>query len=148
MTDGAAADAVPKGPTVAATLVWDGGTLLSARSGAGAMTLDWDGATAVSPVQALAVALASCMAADVVLILTRGRQPLRRLSVTLAGERAAREPRRLLKVDIRFDVSGDVPAAKVERAIALSRETYCSVWHSLARDIDLTTSFTVDAAAP
>ena len=149
MTDGAAADAVPKGPAVAATLVWEGGTLLSARSGQGAVALDWDGKTAVSPVQTLAIALASCMAADVVLILTRGRQPLRRLAVTLEGERAARDPRRLLKADIRFEVTGDVPADKIERAIALSRETYCSVWHSLARDIELTTSFaTAPAPAP
>ena len=86
------------------------------------------------------------MAADVVLILTRGRQPLRRLVVTLAGERAARDPRRLLAADIRFEIAGDVPADKVERAIALSRDTYCSVWHSLARDIALTTSFAVDPA--
>lgn len=146
MTDGAAADAPAKGPTVAATLVWEGGTLLAARSGAGAMTLDWDGRTAVSPVQTLAIALASCMAADVALILTRGRHPLRRLSVSLTGERAARDPRRLLKADIRFEVRGDVPPDKVERAIALSRETYCSVWHSLARDIELATSFAVDPA--
>ncbi len=146
MTDGAAADAVPKGPTVAATLVWEGGTLLSARSGDAAVDLDWDGKTAVSPVQALAIALASCMAADVVLILTRGRQPLRRLTVRLEGQRAARDPRRLLAADIRFEIAGDVPADKVERAIALSRETYCSVWHSLARDIALTTSFAVDPA--
>ena len=41
---------------------------------------------------------------------------------------------------------GRGPAEKIERAIALSRETYCSVWHSLARDITLTTSFAVDPA--
>ena len=144
MTEGAAA---PKGPGVEAALVWEGGTYLSARSGNGTVTLDWDGKTAVSPVQTLAIALASCMAADVVLILTRGRQPLKRLTVALAGQRAAAEPRRLLSADIRFEISGDVPDDKVARAIALSRETYCSVWHSLARDIDLETSFVVDRAA-
>jgi uncharacterized OsmC-like protein len=29
----------------------------------------------------------------------------------------------------------------VARAIALSRETYCSVWHSMREDIELATSF-------
>jgi uncharacterized OsmC-like protein len=36
-----------------------------------------------------------------------------------------------------------VPAHVVERAIALSREKYCSVWHSLRQDIDITTAFDV-----
>jgi uncharacterized OsmC-like protein len=31
----------------------------------------------------------------------------------------------------------------VERAIALSHEKYCSVWHSLRQDIALTTTFHV-----
>ncbi len=146
MTEGAAAGAAPPGPTVEATLAWEGGSLLSARSGNGALALDWDGATAVSPVQALVVALAGCMAADVVLVLTRGRQPVRRLAVRIRGERAAADPRRLLRADVHFGVVGDVPADRVERAIALSRETYCSVWHSLARDVVLTTSFEVAPA--
>jgi putative redox protein len=138
------ASAVPGRPTVEASLEWEGGTRLAGRTGGGAVALDWDGKEAMSPVQALAVALASCMAADVAIILTRGRQPLRRLAVRIVGERAASEPRRLLRADIRFDLAGDVPDDKVARAIALSRETYCSVWHSLARDIELATSFVVD----
>jgi len=43
-------------------------------------------------------------------------------------------------------VRGDVPADRVERAIALSRERYCSVWHSLRQDIDFRTSFEVAPA--
>lgn len=88
------------------------------------------------------------MATDVVLVLEKGRQPLRGLTARLRAERAENPPRRLLRVDIRFTVTGDVPADKVERAIRLSRETYCSVWHSLARDIELTTSFEVEPPPP
>jgi putative redox protein len=134
-------------PTVEAAVEWAGGTRLTARAGGGTVDLDWDGKTAVSPVQTLAVALASCMASDVVVILTRGRLPLRSLAVRVAGERAPADPRRLLKAEVRFEVGGDVPDEKVARAIALSRETYCSVWHSMARDIELATSFVVDRSA-
>ena len=137
----------PARPTVEAAVSWEGGTRLSARAAGGTVALDWDGKEAVSPVQALAVALASCMAADVVLILTRGRQPLRGLVVRVRGERAPSAPRRLLTAEVRFEVGGDVPDDKVERAIALSRETYCSVWHSMARDIELATTFVVDRSA-
>jgi putative redox protein len=40
-------------------------------------------------------------------------------------------------------VRGDVPPDRVERALELSRERYCSVWHSLRSDIDFRTSFDV-----
>ena len=104
---------------------------------------DWEGTDAPSPVQMLALALAGCMASDVVTILEKGRLPLRGLRAVLSAERAPSEPRRFLNVDLRFEVAGDVPADRVERAIALSRERYCSVWHSMRQDIAFTTSFEV-----
>ena len=104
---------------------------------------DWDGKEALSPVQTLALALAGCMASDVVTILQKGRLPLRGLRAVLAAERAEEAPRRFLNVDLRFEIAGDVPAARVERAIALSRDKYCSVWHSMRQDIAFTTSFEV-----
>lgn len=128
---------------VDAELRWEGGTILTCRSGEVQATLDWESRTAASPVQALVFAVAGCMASDVVLILEKGRQALRGLTARVTAERAANPPRRLLRVDIRFTVTGDVAADKVERAIGLSRETYCSVWHSMAPDIELTTSFEV-----
>jgi putative redox protein len=106
-------------------------------------TLDWDGRKAFSPVQGLAMALAGCMASDVVTILQKGRLPVRRLRAVLSGERAPAEPRRFTAIDLQFEVVGDIPADRVERAIALSREKYCSVWHSMRQDIAFTTSFHV-----
>jgi putative redox protein len=94
-------------------------------------------------VQALAFGLAGCMAIDVVHILTRGRLAVSALAVRLVGERAPQEPRRFVKLDLHFSVRGDVPADKVERALALSREKYCSVWHSIRQDIPLTTTFEI-----
>ena len=126
-------------------LRWEGGSLLSFRSGNVSSTQDWESGTAASPVQALVFALAGCMASDVVLILEKGRQPLRGLTARVSAQRAKDPPRRLLRVDIRFTVTGDVPSAKVEHAIRLSRETYCSVWHSMAQDIELTTAFEIAA---
>jgi uncharacterized OsmC-like protein len=48
-----------------------------------------------------------------------------------------------VKIELRFVVTGDVAAEKVERALALSRDKYCSVWHSLRPDIALTTTFEI-----
>ncbi len=124
-----------KPPTVA-ELTWIGDLKFAGVSGATAMTIDGDSSAGPSPVQALAFALAGCMATDVVFILTKGRHPIRGLRAHLTAYRAQQEPHRFLKVDLRFDLDGAVPADAVERAIALSREKYCSVWHSLNHDID------------
>ena len=83
------------------------------------------------------------MAGDVVAILVKGRVPLRGLRARLIGERRGAEPRHFVKVDLHLVVTGEVPSDKVERALALSREKYCSVWHSLRKDIALTTSFEI-----
>ena len=132
-------------PPVEVELTWEGALRFRGRAGQAAVVVDSDGIAGPSPVQALALALAGCMSVDVVHILERGRQPLRGLRARLRGERAPEDPHRLVRVDLRFDVTGDVAPDKVERAIALSCEKYCSVWHSLRQDIEFTTSFEVRA---
>jgi uncharacterized OsmC-like protein len=42
--------------------------------------------------------------------------------------------------DLTFTLDTTAPRDQVDRAIALSRGKYCSVWHSLRQDIELTTS--------
>jgi putative redox protein len=130
-------------PTVIVELAWEGGLRFRGRAGERELRLDGDSAGGVSPVEALALALAGCMGSDVVHILVKGRVELEGLSARLVAERAPEEPRRLVKVDLRFTVRGAVPGDKVERAITLSRERYCSVWHSLRPDIAFTTSYEV-----
>lgn len=134
-------------PPVVVTADWIDGLAFTMRSGVHETVTDGDSVSGLSPVQLLGAALAGCMATDVALILTRGRQPLRSLTVTLTGRRADRDPHRLLAVDIHFAVGGDVNPAQLERAIALSREKYCSVWHSLREDIVLETTTSIDPAA-
>jgi putative redox protein len=130
-------------PPVTVEMEWDGDMRFRGRAGDRELALDGDSRSAVSPVEALVLALAGCMSSDVVHILVKGRTPPQGLIARLVAERAPDEPRRLVKVDLSFAVRGGVPAEKVERAIALSRDKYCSVWHSLRPDIAFTTSFEV-----
>jgi putative redox protein len=132
-----------KPPTVA-DLTWQGDLRFHAQSGEATLDIDGDARGALSPVQALAVALAGCMAADVAHIMARARLPLRAFRARLVAERAEQDPHRFVKVDLRFTLEGDIPDDRVERAIALSRDTYCSVWHSLRQDIEFATSFEVE----
>jgi putative redox protein len=130
-------------PQVTAELIWSGDLRFGATTGTTAILTDGDNDAGPSPVQLLAVALAGCMAADIVDILRKGRHPLRAFRTTLTGARASEPPRRLTSVHVHFHVHGEVPAAAIERAIALSRDKYCSVWASMRQDIDLSTAFDV-----
>ena len=128
-------------PPVTAELVWSEELRFGATSGTIATVIDGDSTAGPSPVQMLVFGLAGCMSIDVVDIIRKGRHPLTAFRTSISGERAPNPPRRLTKVHLHFHVHGDVPQAAVERAIALSRDKYCSVWHSLREDIPLTVEF-------
>jgi putative redox protein len=133
-------DAVVKPPTTL-ELVWEHDLVFGGRSGDVQMSLDSASLAGPSPMQTLAFALAGCMSMDVVHVLTKGRHDLRGLRADLTGQRAPDEPRRFTAITLHFTVTGDVPPDKVERAIDLSREKYCSVWHSMRQDIELTVTY-------
>jgi len=133
-----------KAPTTL-ELTWDRELIFQGVSADARMTLDSAGKAGPSPVQTLAFALAGCMGMDVVHILRKGRFDLRGLKVTLVAERAQDDPHRITAVTIDFSVAGAVPEAQVQRAIDLSHEKYCSVWHSMRQDIPFTTRFTISA---
>jgi putative redox protein len=130
-------------PGVAVEVTWQGGLRFEARAGDLAVVLDSERRAGFSPVQTLAIALAGCMAMDVVDILQKGRYPMDGVRARLTGERRAEPPRRFTHVALHFVIEGHVPADRVERAIALSRERYCSVWHSMREDIEFQTSFDI-----
>jgi putative redox protein len=130
-------------PPLVAELVWSGDLRFDASSGANSAIVDGDSKRGLSPTQYAAIGMAGCMAADVVDILRKGRHPLTALRVTFTGTRAEHPPRRFLQIALRFEVRGAVPPDAIERAITLSREKYCSVWHSFRQDITLTTTFDV-----
>jgi putative redox protein len=130
-------------PPLHAELVWSEGLRFGASSGAAAIVIDADGRAGPSPMQLAAFGLAGCMAADVVDILRKGRHPLRGLRVAFTGERALEPPRRFVRITLHFQVSGAVSSPAVERALTLSREKFCSVWHSMRPDIAFATTFDV-----
>lgn len=130
-------------PPVTAELKWFEALRFDADSRGVTVIVDGDSAAGPSPVQLLAIALAGCMSIDIVDIIRKGRHPLTAFRSSIIGERAPEPPTRLVKARLDFHVQGAVPTDVVARAIALSRDKYCSVWHSLRQDIELTTSFDI-----
>ncbi len=93
------------------------------------------------------MALAGCLAIDVADIVIKGRHAIESLEATIVGERRDDPPRHFVSFTVHFALTGDVPGRAVERAIRLSRDKYCSVWHSLRQDIVLRTTFEVAPGA-
>lgn len=135
--------AAPSKPPTAVELIWEHDLVLSGRSGEVGMTLDSASQAGPSPMQALAFALAGCMAMDVIHVIKKGRHALRGLRADLTGLRAPGDPHRFTAVTLHYTITGEVPDERVQRAIDLSREKYCSVWHSMREDIDFTVTYTV-----
>ena len=141
------------------TVSWTGG--LSTRSGMGFVaetgsghTLMMDGAPdaakpenggqnlAPRPLETMLAGTGGCTAYDVVLILKRGRHDVQGCTVKLTAERAETDPKVFTKIHIQFTVTGKgIPAAAVERAIAMSHEKYCSASIMLAKSVEITTGF-------
>jgi putative redox protein len=124
-------------------LAWKGGLRFEGQG----ITVDGDSKAGPSPVQALGLALAGCMGSDVIDILTKGRFTVASMRVHFEGERAQEDPRRFLRIRLHFRLSGEIPSDRIQRALDLSRERYCSVWHSLNPDIAFGTSFEVSRNA-
>ena len=143
------------------TVSWTGG--LNTRSGMGFVaetgsghTVMMDGAPdaakpesggqnlAPRPMEMLLVGTGGCSAYDVVLIVQRGRHAVQGCTVKLTAERAEVDPKVFTKIHMHFTVTGkSVPAAAVERAVAMSHEKYCSASIMLAKTADIATSFEV-----
>lgn len=101
--------------------------------------IDSDGVSGQTPTQALLMALAGCMAVDVLMILEKSRVPVTDLEVEAIGERAETVPKRFVNISLVYRLEGPTveDQSKLDRAIALSRDKYCSVLHTLDPELDV-----------
>jgi len=96
------------------------------------------------PMETLLAGAGGCTAYDVVLILKRGRHDVRGCTVKLQAERTEVDPKVFTAINMHFTVTGKgVPAAAVERAIAMSHDKYCSASVMLGKTAQISTSFEV-----
>ena len=137
------------------TINWMPGTGMGfvAETGSGHF-LTMDGAPdgggrnlAPRPMETVLAGTGGCTAYDVVLILKRGRHDVRGCQVKVTSERAPADPKVFTKIHMHFVVSGQgVPAAAVDRAVALSHERYCSASIMLGKTAEISTSFELVSA--
>ena len=124
-------------------LAWSSESRFEAQANRHTLTLDGDSQIGVSPMKALLASLCACMGIDVVMILEKMREELKHLKVSAIGERNDTPPRYFRKIAIEFDVVGAIPKDRIERAIQLSFDKYCSVFHTLRNDIEISYDVTL-----
>ncbi len=97
------------------------------------------------PMELLLVSLASCSSMDVVSILKKMRQPLEDLRVDVEGRRATDQvPAVFIGIHLRFVLKGDLRPDRVEEAIRLSVDKYCSVGRMLDKTAEITYEWTMN----
>jgi putative redox protein len=93
----------------------------------------------VRPMEAVLAALAGCSALDVIHILEKKqKEPLEDLDVDVRGHRADATPAVYTDIELVFTASGAVDVRKLEHAVQLSMEKYCSVARMLAPTVNIT----------
>ena len=100
----------------------------------------------ISPTQMLLLGLAGCTGMDVVSILQKMRQAVTGVDVQITAHQPDDYPKPYHTVEVKYIVKGDnLDPIAVERAIGLSVEKYCIVSQTLQREVELKTSFSVEA---
>ncbi|MDQ2091297.1 OsmC family protein [Marimonas arenosa] len=95
-----------------------------------------------SPMELLLLGTGGCSAYDVVHILERGREPIEDVVVEIDATRAETDPKVYTRIHMHFIVKGPgLSPAKVERAISLSIEKYCSASAMMAATAEMTHDF-------
>ena len=132
------------------SVMWIGDAAFVAETGSGHLVA-MDGAPeaggrnlAPRPMEMLLAGAGGCSAFDVVLILKRGRHPVRNCEVRLSAVRAETDPKVFTHIHFHFVVSGKgLKAEAVERAVKLSAEKYCSASIMLGKSAEITHDYEV-----
>lgn len=96
------------------------------------------------PMQLLLAAFGGCSSIDIINILKKQKQPLKDLKVTITGEREKDVvPSLFTEVHAHFKFYGELDKEKVQRAVSLGVEKYCSVAKTLEYKAKITYSFEI-----
>lgn len=91
------------------------------------------------PKPLMLVALAGCTGMDIVSLLRKMRVDFKTLNITVEGNTANEHPKKFLNAKVIYELTGkNIDRSRVEKAISLSQEKYCSVSASYRESMELT----------
>jgi len=136
--------------TMKAQVKWIGGVAFEATADSG-HTVIMDGAQesggenkGFRPMEMVLLGMGGCTSFDVVGILKKSRQQVDECLVEITAERAQTIPKVFTKIHMHFLVKGKgIEPARVDRAVSLSAEKYCSAVAMLEKTATVTHDFEI-----
>lgn len=128
------------------SLVWDKDLIFNARTQMG-YEVEFDARMqwGCSPTETLLMSLAGCLAIDVFSFLQKMRAEISNFKIDFSGDRNTTPPQYYKSIEMTIHITGKgITPKKVERAISLSQEKYCSVYHSLRKDIEVKVNYKIN----
>ena len=96
------------------------------------------------PMEMLLIGLGGCSGIDMVNVLSKQKEPLDDIKIQIKATRKDQETPAIFDViDINFDLYGALSQQKVERALALTFDKYCSVSNILGRSAQINFTYTI-----
>ena len=137
-------------PIVKTTLAWKQDLVFTGVTPQGyEIEFDAQAQWGCKPTEALLLSLAGCMGIDMVSILTKMRIKLASFRMEIEGQRNPTPPQYYKEVEIVLHIAGkNLDSGKVERAIALSQNKYCSVYNSLRTDLVMNVRYVLEEKDP
>ncbi len=129
-----------------ATLTWDKDLIFVGRTNRGyEVEFDAQQQWGCSPTETLLLSLAGCMAIDMVSFIKKMKVEIKSYKMDIMGERNPTPPQYYTSIEMVISITGTgLTAKKIERGISLSQEKYCSVYHSLRKDLKVKVDYTFE----
>jgi putative redox protein len=129
-----------------ATLTWDKDLIFIGRTNRGyELEFDAQQQWGCSPTESLLLSVAGCMGIDMVSFLKKMKCDIKSYKMDIMGERNPTPPQYYTSMEMVISVTGSgLTAKKMERAVSLSHDKYCSVYHSLRKDMKVKVDYTFE----
>ncbi len=96
------------------------------------------------PLELVLIAMGGCTAMDVASILKKMQVKYDSLEISITAEKAEQHPKYITKAHIKYLLYGkDIDTTKLEKAIKLSMDTYCSVTAMVRKTAEITTEYEI-----
>ena len=97
------------------------------------------------PMEMMLVGLGGCSGIDMVNVLTKQKEPINDIKININATRKEEEMPPIFDViDIHFNLFGDLSVPKVERALQMTFDKYCSVANILSRSAIINYTYTIN----
>ena len=90
----------------------------------------------LTPMELILAGVAGCIGIDVTMLLGKNLEKIHKMEIKTDGSRRDEMPTSFTKIEIIFEIEGDISQQRLWKAIQMGHEKYCAVSHSLNAKIN------------